>query len=410
MGGFLDAIEEQLGDQARLQQKMSTPLQIVQRANREAQTIFEANQVHWDELGRTVVNLEGQVAAAHTSANLALEAARQNLITTGRVVQEAVAEGWHASFAWRKIPRLVARGLLELLGLGWLARRGKSDRNLLPEDLLQASEDWQDAAEKLAGRLEARDWQDVGDLLEAAERALAQLPEEARSQMVGNLAAPSRYDRSALEETRLALRRLAEETRRAEEPLLLEKAQWLLNGVSALQLTCILLALGTFVSRALLAEWRPEAPLYALLLLAGLFIAGACWLPIAARWQAARFARRWRLTQGRALELLNEGAERQLDHGRQLRQDAWLPLQRLWEVHSGRKQQHRSSLHLIQQQVNELEGGIHQLGQLSLGERLRLRLSPPGREGEDEVSDHSSTEDEFTEMESTVDSEESGER
>lgn len=409
LDGLLASIEEQLGDQARLQQKLSTPLQIVQRANREAQTIFEANQAHWDELGRAVANLEGQVVAAHNSANVALEAARQNLATTGRVVQEAVVEGWQAAFAWRKIPRLVGWGLLELLGLGWLARRGKSGRNLLPAGLLQACEEWQDVAEKLAGRLEARDWQDLGDLLEAAKRALAQLPEEARSQMVGNLAAPSRYDRSALEETRYALRRLADETRRAEEKLFAVKAQRLWNGVSALQLTCILLALGTFAGRALLAEWRPEAPLYALLLLAGGFIAGACWLPIAARWQAARFARRWRKPQGRALELLNEGAKRQLDYGQQLRQDAWLPLQRLWEVHSSRQQQQRSALHLIQQQVNELEGAIHNLGRLSLGERLRTRLSSPSRDRED-AAEPVTAEEECTESESAAASESSGER
>ena len=376
----MDYLEEQLGDQARLQQKLSTPLQIVQRATTEAQTTLAENQAHWDELGRAVANLGGQVAASRAQGDLALEGARQNLATTSRVVQDTVASGWQTSFAWRKIPRLVARGLLELLGLGWLAHRGKSQRNLLPPDLLQATGGWQDAAEKLASRLEARDWQDSGDLVTAAQSAIAQLPEVARSRLVGNVAAPSRYDRSALEESRLALRHLADEERRKEEKRLAASAQWLLNGVSALQVTLILLALATFVGRALLAEWRPEAPLYALLVLVGLFLASAFWLPISARWHAARFARRWHQKEERALEILNEGAERQLEYGLQLRQDVLLPLTRLWEAHSTSQQEQRASLHQISSQISELEGAIHNFGRVSWGERLGLRRSQPDAE------------------------------
>ena len=406
----MEYIEQQLGDQARLQQKLSTPLQIVQRATTDAQTTLANNQAHWDELGRAVANLEGQVAASRSQGDLALEGARQNLATTSRVVQDTVAAGWQTSFAWRQIPRLVARGLLELLGLGWLAHRGKSQKNLLPPELLQATEGWQDAAEKLAGRLEARDWQDIGDLVTAAQSAIAQLPEVARSRLVGNVAAPSRYDRSALEETRLTLRHLADEERRQEEKQLASSAQWLLNGVSALQVTLILLALATFVGRALLVEWRPEAPLYAVLGLVGLFIASAIWLPISARWHAARFARRWRQKEERALEILNEGADRQLEYGQQLRQDVLLPLTRLWEAYSTSQQQQRSSLHQISSQISELEGAVHNFGRVSWGERLGLRRSPHGEEQEAESATTNPQEDENSELETAPTSESSIER
>ena len=205
LSAVLDYIDEQLGDRARLQQKLSTPLQILQHATTEAQRTLTENQAHWDELGRAVANLEGQVSASRAQGNLALEGARQSIVTTSRVVQDTVASAWHTSFSWRKLPRLVARGLLELLGLGWLARRGNADRSLLPAGLLRAAEGWQDAAEQLAGRLEARDWQDIGDLVAAAKQAQAQLPEVTRSRLVGTVAAPSRYDRSALEDTRRGL-------------------------------------------------------------------------------------------------------------------------------------------------------------------------------------------------------------
>ena len=406
----MDYLEKQLGDQARLQQKLSTPLQIVQRATTEAQTTLAENQVHWDELGRAVANLSGQVAASRAQGNLALEGARQNLATTSRVVQDAVAAGWQTSFAWRKIPRLVARGFLELLGLGWLARRGKSQRNLLPPDLLQAMGGWQDAAEKLASRLEARDWQDSGDLVSAAQSAIAQLPEVARSRLVGNVAAPSRYDRSALEETRLALRQLADEERRQEEKRLTASAQWLLNGVSTLQVTLILLALATFVGRALLADWRPEAPLYTVLVLVGIFLASAFWLPISARSHVARFERRWRQKEERALEILNEGAERQLEYGLQLRQDVLLPLTRLWEAHSASQQEQRASLQQISSQISELEGAIHNLGRVSWGERLGLRRSQPDAEQAAETATADPPADETTAQETARSSESAIER
>ena len=406
----MDYLEKQLGDQARLQQKLSTPLQIVQRATTDAQTTLAENQVHWDELGRAMANLGGQVAASRAQGDLALEGARQNLATTSRMVQDTVATGWQTSFAWRKIPRLMARGLLELLGLGWLAHRGKSRRNLLPPDLLQATDGWQDAAEKLASRLEARDWQDSGDLVTAAQSAIAQLPEAARSRLVGNVAAPSRYDRSALEETRLALRHLADEERRQEEKRQAASAQWLLNGVSALQVTVILLALATFVGRALLADWRPEAPLYALLVLVGLFLASAFWLPISARWHVARFARRWRQKEERALEILNEGAERQLEYGLQLRQDVLLPLTRLWQAHSTSQQELRASLHQISSQISELEGAIHNLGRVSWGERLGLRRSQPDAEPGAETATADPPADEITAPETTRSSESANEQ
>ena len=151
LGAVLDFIDEQLGDRARLRQKLSTPLQIVQRATMEAQTALAEDQARWDELGRAVANLDGQVSASRAQGNLALEGARQGIITTSRAVEETVASVWCTSFGWRRLPRLIARGLLELLGLGWLARRGGGEKSLLPADLLVSAEGWQDSAEQ-AGR------------------------------------------------------------------------------------------------------------------------------------------------------------------------------------------------------------------------------------------------------------------
>ncbi len=388
LGAVSDFIGEQLGDRARLRQKLSTPLQIVQRATTEAQTALAENQARWDELGRAVANLEGQVSASRAQGNLALDGARQGIVTTSRVVEETVAAAWSASFGWGKLPRLVARGLLELLGLGWLARRGGAKKSLLPADLLVGAEGWQNSAEQLAGRLEARDWQDIGDLVAAADEALTQLPEAARSQMVGTVAAPSRYDRSALEEARQALRQLADEERRREETRMAANAQRLLSGVAVGQTLLLLLALGTLVGRPLLADWRPEAPLYALGLLATLFIVSALWLPLSARWQAARFARRWRLAQEQAQQLLDDGAESQLEYGLQLRRDALLPLTRLWEARASSQREQRASLHQISGQIGELEGAIHELGRPTLRERLGLRRAPSPAVGaaEDEAS------------------------
>ena len=373
LGAVLDFIDEQLGDRARLRQKLSTPLQIVQRATMEAQTALAEDQARWDELGRAVANLDGQVSASRAQGNLALEGARQGIITTSRAVEETVASAWCTSFGWRRLPRLMARGLLELLGLGWLARRGGGEKSLLPADLLLGAEGWQDSAEQLAGRFEARDWQDIGDLVKAADEAVTKLPEAARSQLVGTIAAPSRYDRSALEDARQALRQLAAEERRREEARMAASAQRLLSSVAAGQTLILLLALGTLVGRALLADWRPEAPLYALATLAALFIASSLWLPLSARWQAGRFARRWRLAQGRAQQLLNDGAESQLEFGLQLRRDALLPLTRLWEARASSQREQRAALHQINGQISELEAAIHELGRPTLRERLGLQ-------------------------------------
>ena len=90
--------------------------------------------------------------------------------------------------------------------------------------------------------------------MKAADEAVTKLPEAARSQLVGTIAAPSRYDRSALEDARQALRQLAAEERRREEARMAASAQRLLSSVAAGQTLILLLALGTLVGRAVVGR------------------------------------------------------------------------------------------------------------------------------------------------------------
>lgn len=381
-----DFIAEQLGDRARLRQKLSTPLRIIQRAVSEAQAAITQHQARHDELGRAVANWEGQIAAARGPAQLALAGARQSVITSARAVQHSVAAGWRAAFPWRKLPQLLARGLLETLGLGWLMRRGDREA-LLPAGMLAAAEQWPAAAEQLAGRMEARDWQDLGDLVAAAQAEAARLPEETRARLVGSVAMPGRYDRRALEETRQSLRELSEEKRRRESERMAEQAQRLLAGVSLLQILLLMLALGALLGRPLLANWRPEAPLYALVALVALFMASALSLPLSARWQAARFARRWRNAQEDALRLLDEGAARQQEYGLQLRRDAILPITRLREASVARQDEQSAALQRILSQIDALAGQIREFGRPNWRERLGLPGAVPAASDEVDAVD-----------------------
>ena len=207
--------------------------------------------------------------------------------------------------------------------------------------------------------------------------------------MVGTVAAPSRYDRSALEEARQALRQLADEERRREETRMAANAQRLLSGVAgradAPPSPGAGHAGGPTAAGGLAAGGRhcmhwgfsPRSSLSAR--------SGCCYrragrrpvLPVAG---GSR--------QERAQQLLDDGAESQLEYGLQLRRDALLPLTRLWEARVSSQREQRTTLHQISGQIGELEGAIHELGRPTLRERLGLRRAPsPAVEAaEDEAS------------------------
>ena len=384
---LLEYIEGQLGDRARLQQKLNTSLQILQLASKEAQETIAANQARWDRLGRAVENLERQAESARAQADEALDAAHGQIITTCAQSAETVAAAWRLNFAWRALPSLLARALLDLLGLGWIPRRTRGAADQLATGWLSAVEDLPAAAEQLAKRQEARDWQDLGDLVSAAEATVDALPQDARAQLVGEIALPNRYDRGALEGARRTLRELAIAARQQEEAHLSRAAEVLVNGVVAGLLLLSLLAIGAWFGRPLLAEWRPDGPLLVFATLGALAGSFLLWLPLSARWNLNRFFRRWEAMQARACQLLAEAARAQMNYGLQLRRDAILPLSRLWQSQSAQQAEQRTSLNTIQQELAEIEGALLRFGRTPLRERLGLaRLDRPLAKEEAEES------------------------
>ncbi len=384
---LLEYIEGQLGDRARLQQKLNTSLQILQLASKEAQETIAVNQARWDRLGRAVENLERQAESARAQADEALDAAHGQIITTCAQSAETVAAAWRLNFAWRALPSLLARALLDLLGLGWIPRRTRGAADQLATGWLSAVEDLPAAAEQLAKRQEARDWQDLGDLVSAAEATVDALPQDARAQLVGEIALPNRYDRGALEGARRTLRELTIAARQQEEAQLSREAEVLVNGVVAGLLLLSLLAIGAWFGRPLLAEWRPDGPLLVFATLGALAGAFLLWLPLSARWKLNRFFRRWEAMQARACQLLAEAARAQMNYGLQLRRDAILPLSRLWQSQAAQQAEQRASLNTIQQELAEIEGAVLRFGRTPLRERLGLaRLERPLAKEEAEES------------------------
>ncbi|MBE0689317.1 MAG: dynamin family protein, partial [Anaerolineae bacterium] len=212
-------VDTQLGDVARMRQKLQTPLQIIQNVNQTALEALRSNQAALDQYQNIRENVEQQLAAQKRDQDRTvretIEMSSAKFMEAGRRGGEAVRE----MFRFSNALRLFWRGLLELIGLGGLARRMRGDYMQAAFAEVKAFEPIDELAgvvDKLAPRLEGKDIQDIDDLVKYSRREIDALPDAIHDKVIGDVKSPVQYERAALQALRPELDTIEEEARVVE--------------------------------------------------------------------------------------------------------------------------------------------------------------------------------------------------
>ncbi len=362
-------IDEQLGDAARLRQKLQTPLQIVQNVNQAALEALRANQSALDQYQNIGQNIEQQLAAQKRDQDRAvretIEQVNSTFAEAGRRGGDAIRDIFKFSDALISF----VRGVLELFGLGGLARRVRGEYVKMAFERFKVFEpigELSTIVDKLAPRLEGKDIQDVDDLVKYSRREIAALPEAIREKVIGDVKAPTQYDRAAFHNMRTPLDDIEREAHSLEPERIESDVRNTLLYLGAYQVLMIVLIAFIALGSGLFTAEQQGLRLIILVLLLGFALLGFLVLPLRGRWLASKYTSQINKLQARYVETISKAADAQLSYGMQLRRDAVAPLTRLVEAQTSVQTEQLRSLQNAQQEIVKIEGELTSMGKPSL--------------------------------------------
>jgi len=362
-------VDTQLGDVARLRQKLQTPLQIVQNVNQTALEALRTNQAALDQYQNIRENVEQQLAAQKRDQDRmvreTIEMVSAKFVEAERRGGQAVREMFRFSNALRSF----WRGLLELIGLGGVARRMRGDYVQAAFAEVKAFEPIDELAgivDKLAPRLEGKDIQDIDDLVKYSRREIDALPDAIRGKVIGDVKAPVQYERQALQALRPELDAIEDEARVVETRSLERTVRNTLLYLAAWEVLVIVILVFLMRSGTMFSDGQESLQLILFFLVLGAGIAGLALLPLRGRFLASAHANRIDKLQARYVETIGKATEKQIDYGTQLRRAAVAPLTRLVEAQTGIQSEQLRSLQEAQQEIVKIEGELAGLGKPSL--------------------------------------------
>lgn len=359
-------VEQQLGDVARLRQKLTTPLQIVSNVNQSALTTVRSNQTALDHYQSIRANLDQQMAShkrdqERTVREIATEAAA-HFTESAKRGAAAIDE----TFRLGNILRSLGGGLLELVGLTGLLRRGPSNslvkviferhRAFDPLDELAATID------KLGPRLEGKDLQDIDDLVKYARKEIDALPGAISSKVIGTVQPPLGYDRKALQDARKTLDDIEVEARQDEtrhlDDLLRNSRLYLVVW------ELLLIIFGAFLLLGGRNLWPPDSPTPFLVLIGLLLlgVGGLFAMPLRGRMLQSAHIARLNTLKERYAEALNKAADKQIEYAMRLRRDAVQPLTRLIESQTQIHADQLGALQQASQTIVSIERDLAEMG------------------------------------------------
>lgn len=366
LGQIEHFVEQQLNDVNRLRQKLQTPLQIAQNAHQVAVETVKQNQRAYDQYRNVTENVERQLEQQRSDLRRIVREVNSDVEARFALAIARASEAMHELFNPASFLRLTAAGIAELTFIGALLRRGRTpdtvatafQRHKVEEPLRELAL----VSDKMAPRLEGQDIKDVADLVSYSQREVDKMPREMRANMIGTIAAPSTYDRSATLGLRAALEPL--ETQAVALTAWVEQARRNTIIYLALwQVVCALLFVG------LLALWGSiavtnDAPIE-FVLLAALIVAsllGFAMIPLRGRMIHRAYANRLYALQAQYTEALTRASDAQIEQGMKMRQEAIAPLTRLIESQATLQTKQLALLNNAEQQVARLESELNALG------------------------------------------------
>lgn len=364
-------IDRQLGDIARLRQKLQTPLQITQNVSTAALEAVRQNQTLFDQYASIAENVRTQIDTHQRAQQRHVRDTKEDIEAEFKTATErgraAIAEQVRFSRALAS----VGRGTLELVRLGNLVQpAGTSTMRLALENkkALEPLTKLSKHTDELAARLEGRDLRDIDNLVNYAQTQVTALPEGLRNKMIGNIRTPTSYDRSALTDIRDELAAIEDEARQVETETLDKELR---EAVVYLAVWEIILLLAGIVVVGVLVN-QPDGTIVGLLVgVILLMLIGLGFVPLRGRMLENAYASRMLKLQNRYLETLSNAADEQISYGVKLREDAVEPLITLIESQTETQSEQLQKLQSIQQQMVEIESSLADMGKSGLLAGLR---------------------------------------
>ncbi|MFW5748690.1 MAG: dynamin family protein [Chloroflexota bacterium] len=357
---FEDYIDEQLDDVQRLRQKLQTPLQIVQNVHKVALEAVRANQAVLDQYQGIADNVEAQLAAYRREQE---KTVRELNEAVSKKFEEAADRGATAIRDTFKLSRTLGTvriGLVDVLGLGSLFRRGK------PAYARQAFERFKvyepidelpDTSGKLGPRLEGKDLQDIDDLVSYARREIDKLPPTIQGKVIGEVRAPLKYDRSALQSIRPELEAIENEAR-------VEETDKLESSVRSVRFGLALFELLIVAGLVIMALTNFNLGVFLILVFLG--VLGLLAMPVVGYFMALSHKNRLLKLQGRYIDVMTRASDRQVEYGMTLRREVVGPLTRLVETQTQISTEQMNKLASIEQEMVKVESELARLGKRRL--------------------------------------------
>ncbi len=330
--GFADIeeyLDETLDDAERVRQKLETPLQVAQNANREALKHVREGQAALGEHKKTVDNIEAQILASEKERGKIIEKYFGDIDREWQATvdngSKAISELFHLSRAVGQ----VGAGFGEIIALGTLIRRFRKqttgEEAFTKYEVRESLQRAATAAEKLGPAIEGRDLEDLDHLVDYTRDQMRRLPDTLQQKVIGKVQSPLNYDRKSLRNIRGELDELVKkasvfETSRLDRALrstIVLIAFWEFLVI----LLAVLVATGQFNATGGTAT--------GIILIMVLAVVGLLFLPIRG-WSIQRaYENRMTEIRDRYKIILERAAKEQLAYGTQLRRDSVSPFTRL---------------------------------------------------------------------------------
>lgn len=358
-----DYINQELSDADRMRQKLQTPLQIVQTVHQNALVAVRQNQSALDRYRNITDNVEQQLQAQKTELERTVrrinEQVEERFRETGDRSQEAIFD----IFQFSKALSSLSRGLLELTGLARLFRRDDTpsyvEATFKRYKVFEPIDEIPEIVDKLAPRLEGQDQQDIDDLVKYGGKEAKNLPDDTRDKLIGNIQAPAKYDRQALQKARPELDEIEEAARVVETGLLEQARRNTLLYLAVWEIIMVILVvalLGSFGSV------DPTVGILLLILLLGFALLGFAAIPLRGRAIHTAYVNRLLKLQAQYAEVLTKAADKQIESGMKARRECIAPLTRLVDAQSSIQDEQLQRLQNAEQEINKLEADLNALG------------------------------------------------
>ncbi len=355
---FDQYLNQQVGDVARLRQKLQTPLQIAGNVHQSALEQVRSGQSALDKYQSISENIERQLGGFLREDDRIVDEVIAEVTRKFELAGSRGSDAVRASFGISQIPRAFFRGVGEITNLRRLIGSTSAIRTALDASKFdEPLSELRGISSGLGPRLEGKDLQDVDNLVKYAEQEQNDLPASVSEKIIGKVQSPAKYDRSALQEA-VPLLDALEAKARKELPENSEKSVQSANVFFAAYET-ILVLIGVLL--ALAQPTTAEAPslwLYLLLGVVVLALLGAAGWILRGLIIANQFSSRMKQTGNAFSDVLKKAANKQVSYGMQLRRDAVAPLTRLVEAQTSVLSKQLQDLTDIGTKIVEIEGAL----------------------------------------------------